>query len=175
MTYNNAQIAEIKSCLFNRLDNELNIAVRNNEVESFLRKYNIVYEDKQMPVNVRTMKILVFGALAGNKKDYQMVVKKLGIDPNHVVFYDDYSKLASYNVAKLEYSNEYSDIIYGPAPHKIKNMGETSSFLATIKASPEKYPKLCEVTANSKNKITISNFKRAIENSRFYEAHIAEN
>lgn len=35
-------------------------------------KYSVVYEESNtMPVDPRTIKILVFGAISGQKKDYQ--------------------------------------------------------------------------------------------------------
>ena len=114
--YSHKQIAEIKQKIINKIFKELDNAIMENEVNLFLDKYSIVYEESNtMPVDTRTMKILVFGAISGRKKDYQALVKKYGIDINHVVFESDYMELKKYPVVKLRNSTEYSDILYGPS------------------------------------------------------------
>ena len=51
----------------------------------------------------------------------------MGIGSNQITFVNDYSELKHFDTARLEYSQEYSDIIYGPNPHKMTNMGDVSS------------------------------------------------
>ena len=114
------------------------------------------------------MKVLVLGSLAGKVKDYQMVAKKMDINPDNVEFVDTYDD-KRYNVARLEYSMEYSDIIYGPNPHKQVGMGNTNSFLAEMKRNPDRYPRVIEAISNDKLKITISGFKSALTSTRFFE------
>lgn len=170
MAYSLSQISKIKSKLFAKISAELDLANENDEIEEFLEKYGIVFEEDAIPVDTRTMKILVFGALAGKEKDYKMVVKKSGIEPEHVVFIQDYSELKRYNVAKLENSFDYSDIIFGPVPHKQIGIGDNSSFLAMIKKEPHKYPRVIEAVAEEKLKITITGLKRALLKTRYFEA-----
>lgn len=169
MEYSVSQIAKIKSRIFAKIAVELDLANENNEIEEFLEKYGIVFEEDTMPVDTRTMKILVFGALAGKEKDYKMAVKKSGINPDNVVFIQDYSELKRFNVAKLEYSFDYSDIIFGPVPHKQVGIGDNSSFLAMIKKEPHKFPRVIEAVAEEKLKITITGLKNALLKTRYFE------
>ncbi len=170
MMYSSRQISEIKLKIINKISREVDRANLDGAVGGILEKYNIVYEEfGTMPVDTRTMKILVFGVLSGKKSDYQLAVKKMGINPDHVHFVDNYHELQKYPVAKLKNSVEYSDILFGPVPHSQNSMGNTSSFLATIKQSPKEYPRLIEMVANSKLKITKTNFEHAIIRTRYYE------
>ena len=170
MVFSSRQLSEIKLKIINKINKEIDYANLFDDVEQVLNKYDIVYEEfEAIPVDTRTMKILVFGVLSGKKSDYQMLIKKMGIDPDHVHFVDDYNELSKYPVEKLRNSVEYSDILFGPVPHSQVSMGHTSSFLASIKQSPKEYPRLNEMVANSKLKITKSNFEQAVLRTRYYE------
>lgn len=150
---------------------EVDLANEHGILQEVLDKYGIVFEDAlTIPVNTRTMKILVFGSLAGKKKDYQGILHRLGIDVNNVDFVDDFAELKRYPVAGLKHSVHYSDILFGPVPHSQVGMGDTSSFLATIKQNPSEYPRLLELLANQQLKITKTNFEEAILKTRYIEA-----
>lgn len=169
--YNSKQISEIKQRIIRKITSEVDKAIEEGTLEELLDRYDIYYEDDiAIPVNTRTMKILVFGALAGKKKDYQGILHKLKIDENNVEFIDNYSELKRYPVDKLRYSNIFSDLLIGPIPHSQVNMGDTSSLLATIKSHPSEYPRLHVLEANNELKITKTNFEKAICTTRYYEA-----
>ena len=150
---------------------EIEIAVENNCLEEILDKYEIMTEESVVPVNPKQHKVLVFGVLVGNINDYKLAAKKLGINPNQLEFVADYDDLKRYNVSKLEYSYEYSDIIFGPAPHKQVGMGDTSSFLALIKNNPDRYPRLIEADANGMLKLSINSFRQSLMKTRLMEAN----
>lgn len=170
--YSIDDLISIKSRVFAKIAREIDLAFKNDDMEYLLDKYGIVLEEEErMPINVRTYKILVIGELAGSKKDYQMTLKKMGIDSNNVEFID-YDQVKRFNASRLEYSTEYSDIIYGPTPHKVSEMGDTSSLLALIEKNPMKYPRLVRCHTNTNNgklKISISGFKDAIRNTYYYD------
>lgn len=168
MEYTFSQLSEIKSKIFSKIAKEIELANKNNEMQALFDKYGIYFEEEAMQVDTRTMKVLVLGALAGKLKDYQMAVKKMDINPDNVEFIDTYDD-KRFNVAKLEYSMEYSDIIYGPNPHKQVGMGDTNSFLAEMERNPEKFPRVIKAISNDKLKITISGFKSAITSTRYFE------
>lgn len=150
---------------------EIDNANERGTLQNVLEKYEVNLESNfTVPVNTRTMKIIVFGMLAGKKKDYQIVLKKLNIDLRNVDFVDDYAELKRYSVASLKHSNVYSDILIGPIPHCQVSMGDTSSFLATIKRNPSDYPRLQEMLGNGKLKIAKTNFEEAICKTRYFEA-----
>lgn len=155
--------------IYAKINREIEIAIENDLVKEFLEKYDIELDDNSYPVFPTKHKILVLGALSGKISDYQLAAKKMGVNPKQLEFIYDYSDLKRYNTTKLEYSTEYSDIIYGPNPHSQVGMGDTSSLLAAMKNNPEKYPKVIEAKANSSLKITMSNFKMALLNTRLLE------
>lgn len=172
MKYSFSEIAKIKAKIFAKIAKELELANKNDEMDEVLDKYGVVLEEEErMPINTRTHRILVIGELAGSKKDYQMVAKKMDINPDNIEFMD-YEESKRLDARRLEYSNDYSDIIYGPTPHKINEMGDTSSLLALIENNPMKYPRLIRSKMNSTDgrlKITISGFKDYLKRTFYYE------
>lgn len=167
--YSQAQISRIAQKIIVKVRKELEIAQENDNLDELMEKYGIGFEEESMPVDSRKSKIIVFGALAGKLKDYIMAAKKLGISQENLVFISDYDELKRYDTAKLEYSLEYSDIIYGPTPHKTIGMDDETSLLAKIKREPNKYPKLQVATANGVLKLSIQSFKNALTNTRYFE------
>lgn len=165
--------AKIRSRVFAKISNELDIAFREGELSGFLNKYGIILEEKErLPISTRLAKILVFGQLAGSKKDYQIVAKKLGINSENIEFLD-YEETKRFSAERLRNSMQYSDIIYGPAPHKCADMGDTSSLLEEIKNNPMKYPRLIEAKSNTMGtnlKISITSFRECIEKTFYYES-----
>ena len=133
MSLTGEQKVKLIQKIISRINRELEIAIENDLVEEFLEKYGIELEENSFPIFPKHHKVLVLGALVGKIEDYKLAAKKIGINPNQLDFVYDYGDLKRFNVAKLEYSNEYSDIIYGPYPLSQTVMGDTSSFLATLK------------------------------------------
>lgn len=168
--YSTSQIIELKNKIIAKVNKEIEIAIRNNSLEEVFNKYGVFLEEDSPSYCVtKRMKILVLGELAGKVKDYQLAAKKKGIDMDNLEFID-YEAAKHLSASRLQYSNEYSDIIYGPTPHKIEGMGDTSSLLALIEQHPNEYPKLIKASANSKLKITITGFVDYLQKTRFYEA-----
>ena len=59
--------AKIRSRIFAKISNELDIAFREGELSGFLNQYGIILEEKErLPISTRLAKILVFGQLAGS-------------------------------------------------------------------------------------------------------------
>ena len=174
--YSFGEIAKIKSRIFAKIAKELEMANKNDEMDDLLDKYGIILEEEErMPINTRTYRILVIGELAGNKRDYQAAAKTIGINPDNIEFMD-YEDSKRLDARRLEYSNDYSDIIYGPTPHKISEMGGTSSLLALIENNPMKYPRLIRSKTNSTDgrlKISISGFKDYLKRT-FYSETLLE-
>ena len=172
MKYSISEFAAIKAKIFAKVAKELELANKNDEMDEVLDKYGVVLEaEERMPINTRTHRILVIGELAGSRKDYQIAAKKMDINPDNIEFMD-YEESKRLDARRLEYSNDYSDIIYGPTPHKINEMGDTSSLLALIENNPMKYPRLIRSKTNSTDgrlKITISGFKDYLKRTFYYE------
>lgn len=163
-------LAKIKSKIFAKIAAEIEIANKEDLIDDLLKKYGIVIEQEQPYIDTRRAKILVLGALAGNVDDYKIQLSKLGLNKNNVDFISDYDELKRFDAQRLEYSTEYSDIIYGPNPHKQINIGDNSSLLTLLQRNPEKYPRVIEAVANNKLKISISSFREALLKTRLFES-----
>lgn len=170
--YSASQISKIIQKIISKARRELELAQESDTFEEVMEKYGVTLNEEAMPVNPKVSKILVFGALVGKEKDYVLAAKKMGIPQENIIFISEYDELKHYDTARLEYSTEYSDIIYGPAPHKTTGMGDTSSLLAKIKNEPTRYPRLTVATANGALKLSITSFKDCLTKTRYFEAQI---
>lgn len=169
MEYTIGQISRIKLKIIEKISSELDLANNEDAVQNVLDKYGIVFEEDCVPVNTRTMKILVVGALAGSIKDYQMVAKRMGIHQDNIEFECDYDKLKRFDAARLRDSFEFSDIIYGPNPHKQVNTKGFNSMLSLLKESPERFPRVSIASTSHGLKITISGLKECLLKTRYFE------
>lgn len=164
------QLARAESELFARIRAEFEQANDENKIEDCFATYNYIYENEEpMLIQTRTHSVLVLGALGGRKSDYEMAAKKMGIDPEHVIFENDYSRLGRFDTRSLEYSSVYSDIILGPVPHSQEGIGDNSSLRAAILNSPSKYPRLLvnEDSSHRLKTISISDFRKHLNNTRY--------
>ena len=169
MNYSQNQIIELRKKIYAKINKEIEIAIKNNDLSEIAEKYGIVLDEEPAMIVTKRMKILVLGELAGRVKDYQSVAKKKGIDPDNLEFIN-YDQAKNINPSRLQYSNVYSDIIYGPTPHKISGMGDTSSLLSLIEKNPNEYPKLTKAIANNQLKISITGFGDYLLKTRYFEA-----
>lgn len=168
-TYSQSQISDLKSKIMRKINAEITLTLNNCALNEILEKYGVEIEETQYFSSVtRRSKILVLGQLSGKVKDYQVVAKKLGVKEDNLEFVD-YVGAKHLSVERLSYSNEYSDIICGPVPHKIEGMGDTSSLIVEIEMNPSEYPKLIKAVVNDSLKFSISGFKEYILRTRFFE------
>lgn len=170
MPYTQSQRSKIIQKAMAQVRREFDLATDDEDVVAFMNKYGVTFDEEAMPVEPRTSKILVFGALSGNIDDFRMAAKKMGISENNIVFENDYDRLKHYDVGRLRNSMDYSDIVFGPNPHKQVGMGDTSSILAEMKRNPNEFPRVVEAVANGALKISISSFKEAVLKTRYFEA-----
>ena len=169
MAYSLSQLSRIKQKIISKLSSELDLANDEGTIQDVLDKYGVVFEEEYVPVNPRTMKILVVGALAGALKDYQIQAKKMGIHPDNIEFECDYDKLKRFDAERLKDSFEYSDIIYGPNPHKQVNTDGFNSMLSLFKETPERFPRIIEAKDAHHLKVSISTFRESILKTRYFE------
>lgn len=170
-SYSFEEIADIKYQFHKLVDREIDEAIRLSTLDELIEKYGLyISEKEEMPFDDFTCKILVFGELAGKVKDYKIRAKKLGIDPERIEFvgYLDSKKI---NTTIYRNNLNYSDIIAGPMPHKLKGVGDNSSFLAEMKNYPNEYPRVIEARDNSnKNslKLSITAFESCLKKTKYY-------
>lgn len=169
MVYSQSQISNLKIKIIRKIDKEIKLSIENGTLNEVLNKYNIELDEVEyLTCITKRSKILVLGQLSGKVKDYQIAAKKLYISEDNLEFVD-YNESKHFNVERLRNSCEYSDIICGPMPHKIKGMGKTSNFIAEMEKNPTEYPKLIKVSSNNNLKFSISEFKKCIEKTRFFD------
>lgn len=167
-------LTKLKQIVIAQLMSEIDLADEDGKLEEFLQKHEIVVERSDyLPVDTRRHSIIVLGALAGRENDYKMAAKKMGINPDNIIFESDYTKLKNFDAGKLEDSQYYSDIIYGPNPHMQVNIEGFNSLLSMINANPARFPRVIEArtsSLDSRLKITISGFKNCLLKTRYYES-----
>lgn len=172
MEYSISELTKIKELILNKIEREIDVAYRSNEIQSLLKKYDIhLNKDEEEPVLVDTksMKILVLGRLIANKDELYKTAKSNGIDKEHIEFIDTYEN-KGFNVGRLKDSYKYSDIICGPNPHKQVGMEDYNSFLSAVEKNPNRYPKVIKAIVNGELKITKTRFRDALLSTRYYEA-----
>jgi hypothetical protein len=120
-------------------------------------------------INLTRSKILVLGASAVNVDDLRTRAKKIGIDEKRLVFEVDYNKIVNFPFSKLQYSEEFSDILLGPMPHKNKGTEDYGSAIENMKQNQDKFPKVILLHNESGNlKISATAFDYAIKQTRVY-------
>ena len=170
MAFSISELINIKKIVFETINSRIDIANEGGEesLRYYLHSINVEALNDENPAYClydRKTKVLVFGELSGKKNEYIFRAKKLGLSENNLEFVD-YNEAKKFDVAKLEYSDVYSDIIVGPIPHKVKGLEDYSSFLAQMEDHPEKYPKVLKATANNTLKLSVTSFESCIINTR---------
>lgn len=163
---NKYDLAFILETVYSKLSKEITNAYINNEINEVLLKYGFeVDSSKYNDYFINTSKILVIGDSRINNNDLLITAKKMGIDKDRIELVTEYKKLQHYNFRKLEYNMNYSDILVGPMPHKVKDY---ENFIATVEKNQEKYPKMIKITSSNELKISKSTLKEALLKTRLY-------
>lgn len=161
------ELEDVIEKITNKVQVEIINANRLGYLEEVLKKYE-VSEDEYFPCEKHLARILVIGQSSVNKTDLLKVIKKYKIDEKHFEFVLDYSDIKNYCMENLRYNNKYSDVFVGPIPHKTNSMGNCSSIIARMEASPLEFPKLTKLTNGNELKITKQSFEKALLGSQLY-------
>ena len=171
MALTTREIANIKGKALSAFRRMLDDAINSDTLDEFLKNYGIELDIEDNPeyyLYSRRTKIYVIGELSGHRKDYILTAKKLGICEDNLEF-KDYSEMKSFNTEKFRNTYLISDIICGPIPHRVPGVSDYSSLIAEMKTNPNVFPKVFIASSNGQLKLTISNFKQAIIQTRFKE------
>ena len=167
--YTDRQINLIIQKIISKARHELEIANENGTVDELMEEYGVTLEEGAMPVNPKSSKILIVGELAATKNEYVMRARKLHIPENNLEFEPDYEKLHKLNLTRLEYSDTYSDIIFGPVPHSMAGKGKDTSMISKMEKESDKYPRVIRAIANNELKLSITSFSKALRSTRYFE------
>ena len=164
------KIENLYDRLIQQIKKDLYDANREQDVESYLKK--IHYEELIQGYNTyydkKNAKVAVIGASMISVDDMKKILKKHGLEPHRFEFYLDYEKLTNFDINKFRNNPYYSDIIFGPNPHKIKGIDGHSSAISLMRDEADEFPKLSVAEAGNELKITKSSFTKAIENTQMY-------
>lgn len=106
-------------------------------------------------------KILVVGDAQCRPKDLMGVAKSMGIRSDRVVFVD-VDEATNYDFTQLEYSPRWCAVLFGATPHSTKGKGKDSSTITHMENNRDRYPEVRRLYANSKLKITKTNFRNEL-------------
>lgn len=155
-------VQEIKKDLFQ--------ANREQDIESYLKKihyenliqgYNTYYDKKNA-------KVVVIGDAMISVDEMRKIAKKNGISPQLLEFHLDYDRLTNFDYNQFRNNPGYSDIIFGPNPHKARGIEGYSSAISMMQQEAGQFPKLTIAEASNELKITKTSFTKAIQNTQMY-------
>lgn len=170
MVLDTIKIEDLYGRLIQQIRKDLYQANREQGIESYLKKihyenliqgYNTYYDKK-------SAKIVVIGDSMISVDGMRKIAKKNGINPQHLEFYLDYDRLTNFNFNQFRNNPGYSDIIFGPNPHKARGTEGYSSAISMMQHEAEQFPKLTIAEASNELKITKTSFTKAIQNTQMY-------
>lgn len=103
MAYTYLQKQTILQKIFSKITKEFRFCKEDKDFDELMEKYAVsLSEGNYAIISKNKSRVLVIGALAGNKADYQLAAKKLGISERNIEFVDDYKKMHNFNTARLQ-------------------------------------------------------------------------
>lgn len=169
MTLSDLEIKDLETLVLQKVVRELQNANRTNELEKYLRKIDcsefIVEHNTEYTHNA---KIVIIGESAIDVKEIESVAKKNGINPKRLELCLNYEKIKSLDIRRFEYNCNYSDIIFGPVPHKMVGIEDNSGAIAMIKNNTKAYPKLNLASDGNSLKITKKSLDYCFKNTQYY-------
>lgn len=100
--------------------------------------------------------------------EMRMIAKKNGLNPQLFEFHLDYERLTNLDFNQFRNNPNYSDIIFGPNPHKARGTEGYSSAISMMRQEADQFPKLIIAEASNELKITKTSFTKAILNTQMY-------
>ena len=160
---------ELKNAVLDRVAKNLIDSNRNNDLENYLR--TIKCDDLLSPYNTSyayNAKIIVIGDSSIKEDDMKKIAKSIGVNPNRLELHLDYDKITNFDINKLRNNFNYSDVIFGPCPHKMEGIEGYSSAIAMIKHNSVEFPKLNIASSANSLKFTKSSFEQCLKNTQYY-------
>ena len=100
--------------------------------------------------------------------DMRRIAKKNGLNPQLLEFHLDYDRLTNFDFNQFRNNPNYSDIIFGPNPHKVRGIEGYSSAISMMQQEADQFPKLIIAETSNELKITKTSFTKAIKNTQIY-------
>ena len=117
--------------------------------------------ERESPIAIDRLKILVIGGMQIKQKDIVGIVKRLGLEKRHIDFVD-YDAAKTLQIESWRYNCPYDGILIGPVPHSSSGAGHYSSLVERLK-NEEGFPPTNEARTEAGGlKITKSSFKSSM-------------
>lgn len=177
MELSESQKHQIRACVMQSTEHDLQIAEETNDYDSIVEKYDISLDELSTQPYDRKNKILVVGALSGKKEAYIEVAQSCGI-PDKYLDFIDYEEIKHYGWEKLKYSRMYSDIIFGPVPHRVKGDFDTPSSnpIADVLEAKRANSSTNFIISNANQygrrlRLTPNSFKKVLKQTTYYKKY----
>lgn len=149
-----------------RLHSELRTAGRENRVQEYLNSIGMgdLFPEEKEAYKFESYpdgKILIIGKSEVKPQVVIGTMKDLGIPKEQIELCLGYDEGKNYPFNKLQYNPKYRTVLFGPLPHSVTGMGESSSIITHLETN-EGFPRVIRLTANNELKMTKSSLKSAV-------------
>lgn len=169
MLLDSLEFKTLEDKVLEKVARELEISNRTNELENYLRKIGCSeFVAEHNTEYTHNAKIVIIGESAIDVKEIESVAKKNGINPKRLELCLNYEKIKSIDIRRFEYNCNFSDIIFGPVPHKMVGIEDNSGAIAMIKNNTKAYPKLNLASDGNSLKITKKSLDNCFKNTQYY-------
>lgn len=156
--YDIDELEDISKQIYDTLPAAIQMLNRYGQLDSLLDLLGINKSATDYNKTIRTGKILVLGQLDTSVESICKIGEKYKISRKRFEIVSEYDDCANFDYKNLQYSQKYCMIMFGPQPHKGKNIGDNSSGIAAVE-NFDFYPPSIRV---GHLKITKSSFEAAL-------------
>lgn len=136
-----------------------------DELRIALRKWNWTEESVE-PVIGLPARILVVGQSQVKEAALARAATENGFAAENIDFRLGYKE--NYRFSTLEFSDTYSDVLFGPLPHSQEGKGASSSIITQMESAPARWPNPIKLSANGALKITKDSFIQGLKKTHAF-------
>ena len=152
------ELKDISKQIYDALPAAIQMLNRCGQIDELLDLLGINNSASNYNNYIRKGRILVLGALDTSEENIRKIGERYKISRKRFEIVSEYDDCASFDYKNLQYSKKYCMIMFGPQPHKGKNIGDNSSGIAAVEKH-DFYPPSIRV---GHLKITKSSFEAAL-------------
>ena len=156
--YDIDELEDISKQIYDALPAAIQKLNRYGQLDSLLDLLGINKSATDYKKTIRKGKILVLGQLDTSVESICKIGEKYKISRKRFEIVSEYDDCANFDYKNLQYSQKYCMIMFGPQPHKGKNIGDNNSGIAAVEKF-DFYPPSIRV---GHLKITKSSFEAAL-------------
>lgn len=164
------KLEDLYDRLARQMRKDLYQANREQNIDSYLKKihYENIIQGYNTYYDRKNAKVVVIGGSMISIDDMRRIAKKNGLNPQLLEFHLDYDRLTNFDFNQFRNNPNYSDIIFGPNPHKVRGIEGYSSAISMMQQEADQFPKLIIAETSNELKITKTSFTKAIKNTQIY-------